>query len=135
MKLLKGYDSMNDRDIYKETLDKWGSESQIDLAIEEMAELMQKLIHFRRGRCDPFDVAEEIADVKLMVEEMAYLFGREHVDAWFDIKKKVVIQRLDDSESEMRASKDILQEFVDDQEDVDAEISEAVDRNFEEMLL
>lgn len=97
-----------DRDIYKETIDKWGEESQFWMAAEEMGELLQKLSHFQRGRCSEIDVAEEIADCFLMLEEMAYIFGREHVIKWIGIKKKVVTQRLD--EETFRPAHDIIKE-------------------------
>ena len=53
-------------------------------------------------------VAEEIADCFLMLEEMAFVFGREKVVAWIEKKKEVVEQRLD--EKEFRPSKDIMAE-------------------------
>lgn len=51
-----------------------GIEAQIDLAIEKMAELTQKLIHYRRNRCTQKDVCEEIADVELMCRQMSMIF-------------------------------------------------------------
>ena len=58
-----------DRDIYKETIEKWGKASQFWMAVEEMGELQQAMSHYIRGRCDEDAVAEEIADVMLMAEE------------------------------------------------------------------
>lgn len=46
----------------------YGSFAQTDVAIEEMAELTQALIHNRRGR--PANIAEEIADVEIMLEQL-----------------------------------------------------------------
>lgn len=45
-----------------------GADAQTDVAIEEMAELTQALIHNRRGR--PTNIAEEIADVEIMLEQL-----------------------------------------------------------------
>lgn len=45
-----------------------GAKAQTDVAIEEMAELTQALIHNRRGR--PANIAEEIADVEIMLEQL-----------------------------------------------------------------
>ena len=95
-----------ERDIYGETIEKWGPASQLWMAMEEMGELLQKLSHFQRGRCDEDAVAEEIADVMLMAEEMAYLFGRERVIFWLEKKKDVVRKRLD--EPVFRPSKEVM---------------------------
>jgi len=96
------------RDIYAETIVKWGVESQLWMAAEEMGELLQKLSHFIRGRCDEDAVAEEIADCFLMLEEMAFVFGRDKVITWIERKKEVVAQRLD--EKEFRPAKEIMKE-------------------------
>lgn len=103
-----------DRDIYKETIEKWGVDSQLWMAMEEMGELMQKISHYIRARCDEDAVAEEIADVMLMAEEMAYVFGRERVIFWLEKKKEVVTRRLD--EKEFRPSKDVMKDMKDEQD-------------------
>lgn len=82
------------RDIYKETIEKWGVLSQIGMANEEMGELIASLNQFLRGRVGPDKVAEEIADVILMMQEMAYVFGRDKVIKWYSKKKETVISRL-----------------------------------------
>ena len=99
-----------ERDIYREAIEKWGAQSQIDMAVEEMGELLQKLIHYKRCRCDEVEVSEEIADVMLMAEEMAYLFGRKHVIYWLEIKKEIVTRRLEEEEEVFRPSKEMIGE-------------------------
>lgn len=49
-------------------IDTYGTDNQTDVAIEEMAELTQALIHNRRGR--PANIPEEIADVEIMLEQL-----------------------------------------------------------------
>ena len=103
-----------DRDIYRETIEKWGVDSQLWMAVEETAELQQSIAHYLRGRCDEDAVAEEIADVMLMAEEMAYVFGRERVIFWLEKKKEVVTKRL--NEAEFRASKDVMKDMENEQD-------------------
>jgi NTP pyrophosphatase (non-canonical NTP hydrolase) len=83
------------RDIYEEAVEKWGVESQLWVAIEEMGELVTALSHFWRGRITDSDVAEEIADVMLVIEQMAYIFGREVVTKKLADKKERLASRLD----------------------------------------
>ena len=97
-----------DRDIYKETVEKWGIHSQLLMATEELGELLVALAHYQRGRCDKDTVAEEIADVMLMAEEMAYLFGRERVIFWLEKKKEVIQRRL--TEDSFRPAKEIMED-------------------------
>jgi len=76
-----------DKRIYEQAVDLWGVNSQIDMVIEEMGELIVALSHYRRGRADKGKVAEEIADVQFMLEEMAYIFGHEGIKKWREIKE------------------------------------------------
>jgi NTP pyrophosphatase (non-canonical NTP hydrolase) len=70
---------MHFRDLYRASLDKWGETAQYDQAVEECAELIASLKHLKRGRADEDAVAEELADVYLMVGQLVYLLGEERV--------------------------------------------------------
>ena len=73
---------MNEKDkckLYRQALEKWGT-AQIIIAFEEMAELQKELSKYLRGRENTTEIAEEIADVEIMLEQMKILF---------DIYKKV----------------------------------------------
>ena len=72
---------MTYRELYEETLCKWGAEAQYDQAVEECAELIATLKHLRRGRVDEEAVAEELADVFLMVGQLSYMLGEARVAA------------------------------------------------------
>jgi len=50
----------------------WGSRLQIDMAIEECAELIVALQHAKRSR--PADIEDEIADVMIMCEQLSLIF-------------------------------------------------------------
>lgn len=68
---------MRYRQIYEKTISKWGEKAQYDQAIEECAELIATLQHFARGKVDRAAVVDELADVFLMVGQLAYMFGEE----------------------------------------------------------
>ena len=67
--------------IYQATLDKWGEEAQYDQAVEECAELITALKHYRRGKIDRQSVIAELADVTLMIGQLSWMFGPEEVDS------------------------------------------------------
>ena len=78
--------------IYQGVLDKWGADSQINMAIEEMAELISALQHYRRNpewkHVATFDeVTDEIADVEIMMEQLKYIFSV-NGQLLFEIKEK-----------------------------------------------
>ena len=59
--------------IYEAVLNKWGKESQTRMMFEEMAELQKELCKEARGEDNADAIAEEIADVKIMLEQMIIL--------------------------------------------------------------
>lgn len=70
---------MNLENIYRASLEKWGVDGQYDQAVEECAELITVLKHFRRGKADADAVINELADVTLMVGQLTYMFGEAEV--------------------------------------------------------
>lgn len=67
--------SRTSKQICKDALETFGLEKQIDMCIEECAELQNALLKFRRGRAKLEDVQTEIADVQIMCEQMSIAFG------------------------------------------------------------
>jgi len=63
------------KSICKEALDTFGLDKQVDMCIEECAELQNALMKFRRGRATLEDVRTEIADVQIMCDQMSIAFG------------------------------------------------------------
>ena len=59
--------------IYEAALNKWGKENQTRMMFEEMAELQKELCKEARGEDNTDAIAEEIADVKIMLEQMIIL--------------------------------------------------------------
>ncbi|WP_291317433.1 antitoxin [Desulfuromonas sp.] len=67
-------------DIYRATIEKWGAEAQYDQAVEECAELIAVLKHFRRNKVGSDAVIDELADVTLMIGQLSYMLGEEKVE-------------------------------------------------------
>ena len=55
-------------------LDTYGSALQIVVTMEEMSELQKELCKYLRGKYSPASIAEEIADVEIMLDQMKMLF-------------------------------------------------------------
>lgn len=70
-----------ERDFAQSAVDTFGSASQVGMLHEEVGELLSALNKFARGRCSREAVITEIADVQIMCEQMAVIFGAENVDA------------------------------------------------------
>lgn len=68
-------------DILVKAIEAFGTAAQIDMAIEECSELINALCKWRRRRVDDSAVVTEIADVKIMMIQMAMMFGWEEVEA------------------------------------------------------
>ncbi len=73
---------MKVKDIYKRAIQKWGSILQINMAIEECAELIVVLQHRKRiiwhSSCNGTtvdDVLEEMADVEIMLEQLKLIYN------------------------------------------------------------
>jgi hypothetical protein len=55
-------------------IDSWGEDAQIMMCFEEMAELQNILAKLVRGRETKGDLASEIADVKIMLDQLEIIF-------------------------------------------------------------
>ncbi len=71
----------------------FGTDTQLDIAIEEMSELIKAIIKYRRYNTPVTlgAVCEEVADVLIMMEQLRIITNSESVDQYFFDK----IQRLD----------------------------------------
>jgi NTP pyrophosphatase (non-canonical NTP hydrolase) len=59
---------MTDHETYMHAIAVFGADMQELVAIEECAELIQAITHKQRGRAH--NIAEEIADVEIMLEQL-----------------------------------------------------------------
>lgn len=65
---------MERSEILKNALKHYGANSQRIVAIEEMSELIKELCKVSRGEENAAHIAEEIADVRIMLDQMEILF-------------------------------------------------------------
>lgn len=61
-------------EICRRALEAFGAQAQVMMAIEEMSELTKELCKNSRGRENTAHIAEEIADVEIMLCQMKMLF-------------------------------------------------------------
>lgn len=85
----------------KQALDTYGAEAQTLVAFEEMAELEKELCKHARGRDNRDAIAEEIADVLIMLEQMMLLHDCKDAVADFRLRKiKRLAERLKEEKDE-----------------------------------
>lgn len=60
---------------YLDAIDTWGIDNQVFMVVEECGEVLNALAKFKRGRVSKSDVITELADVSIMMEQMATYFG------------------------------------------------------------
>lgn len=71
-------DKDREKEICKNAINKFGAYQQLDMLIEEMAELTQAISKFKRDKIH--NVEEEVADVEIMLEQLRLM------NDLFDIK-------------------------------------------------
>lgn len=94
IKIIKNVDSnKRNKEIYKKAITKYGLYAQIDMVFEEMSELQKELCKFKRGKSNISNIAEEIADVKIMLEQMELAFD---IEDKVELQKDLKIKRLEE---------------------------------------
>ena len=84
---------MEEKDILHFAIRKNGERAQEEVAIEECSELIQAITHKHRGR--EHNIAEEIADVEIMIEQLKMInCCHKEVEEIRNRKIKRLFQRL-----------------------------------------
>lgn len=78
------------KELYSETISKWGVDAQFWMITEECSELLNAIAKYKRGREKSSAILEELADVSIMIEQMADYFGEDE----FIRIKEAKLQRL-----------------------------------------
>lgn len=74
-------------DVIVKAIETFGKDNQCKIAIEEMSELTKELCKNFRGRPNIESIAEEIADVKIMLMQLELIFDcTDEVLKWQDYK-------------------------------------------------
>lgn len=101
---------MDDEILYK-IIDTYGCMQQVDVAVEEMSELTKALMKYRRAVATKaeevmsecrMNVAEELADVKIMLRQLELIFeNEEKVGEWIEYKLSRQIARIENIVKEL----------------------------------
>lgn len=85
----------------RKALDTYGVDMQQIVAMEELAELQKEISKHLRGEDNLDRMAEEIADVRIMLEQLMMAFHlRGNVEDWIARKMDRLRNRLDDHHKE-----------------------------------
>lgn len=76
---------MTDTELYRKALATWGPEAQLNMVVEECAELINAVQKWRRYRIDYVDVLQEGVDVELMVEQLKLMLDAPTL--WENVRK------------------------------------------------
>ena len=61
--------------VLKKAICKYGKQAQLDVAVEEMAELTKEIIKSKRGASNYSQIVEELADVYIMMTQIKLIYG------------------------------------------------------------
>ena len=79
----------------KDAVETFGEVSQVVVAIEELSELMKELCKLLRGEYHIDDMAEEMADVEIMLEQLRVIFANdEKIERWKSMKLERLKERI-----------------------------------------
>lgn len=88
--------------IYQAAIACWGADAQYDQAIEECAELIAALKHFKRGKISEQAVIDELADATLMLGQLRWMFGNDQVEIAINNKLEKLKQLLARADEEQK---------------------------------
>jgi len=83
----------------------YGPEHQKKKAVEEMGELITALMREQDNRATPEEVITEIADVQIMIRQLAIIYGLDKVAEEMQRKQRRLLRRMD-KERKNNESKD-----------------------------
>jgi NTP pyrophosphatase (non-canonical NTP hydrolase) len=88
------------KQVYSKALCTYGMENQLIIAIEEMDELTKEICKLFRGQQNTEAIAEEVADVTIMMEQIRYIFNiNDEVSAMMDMKIERLQERIQEARS------------------------------------
>lgn len=103
-------------EVYRQAIESWGKGSQIEMLIEEMAELTLALQKFKRSpsKHTAEAVCDEMADVDIMIRQNTLVFPIAKIRE----RRKFKFDRLKGS-----LEKDMFKKYAMDEEELEKEIS------------
>ncbi len=81
--------------IIKRVVEHYGKDMQLNVCIEELSELIKELCKDKRGQGNPYHIAEEMADVRIIMAQLDEIYhNTDAVAKWTKTKLKRLKQRL-----------------------------------------
>lgn len=89
-----------DKNVIEEAIKTFGEENQKIVAIEELSELQKELTKDLRGQGNSYNLAEEFADVLIMLHQLIQMYDIEKkVDIYWDHKLEKLKERINEAKS------------------------------------
>ncbi len=90
--------TVSERRVYTKALTTYGSDAQKKMLLEEMSELQKEICKNWRGKNNLCEIAEEMADVGIMLDQMKILFQNDAlVQRYRNEKTERLKRRLEES--------------------------------------
>lgn len=86
--------------IYHDAIVAGGMDLQLRVVMEECLELALALLRMKRGRATAIDVAEEVADVEIMTQQIRCMIGDAIIDEQKALKLKRLRKRIEENNME-----------------------------------
>ena len=93
--------------VYASAIKAFGEEAQMVVALEELSECQKEICKFLRGIGNAGNLAEEIADATIMLEQMRLIFGLNEPVCQ---KMEQKIRRLDERLARCSANGEVIME-------------------------
>ena len=68
-------ENKSEKEVLRAAIDRWGREAQTKMVLEEMAELQKEICKNWRGQSNEESIAEEIADVEIVLDQLKMIYG------------------------------------------------------------
>ena len=87
-------------DILRKTIETYGKDMQLTVAVEELSELIKEICKNRRGADNRECIVEEMADCFIMLDQLAMIFDIKPCEVNVAVKEK--LERLEKRLSERK---------------------------------
>ena len=77
-----------EKEIFQRAVGLWGESAQTLMLFEEMAELQKAILKYWRGKGEFLNFFEEIADVRIMLDQLELMWGCS-ADVQYEREKKI----------------------------------------------
>lgn len=97
------------KELYSAAIETWGAEAQTTMVFEEMSELQKELCKDARGKENRDAIAEEIADVEIMLGQMKVLHDcREEVKRQKALKLERLAERITEAQQKKQRGFELM---------------------------